>query len=215
MRKNVARMMAAAVFCALAMLPAHDAAAMKKVAKTMEYSDFIKQMQGSNGFTITIDGTRHTSYFTEKNYIHFETIIFFGREDIKSTHRILYHTEDDLIIAHNDIQVTVRYGQIRTYLSPSVEKKYTKKELASAVNEREKRMFSILEEENRDAILLVEYGLEPGTTYYARLKTESYHLPPEERGGRPKRRENTVVVISDKPFPNTIEITPLYKGWRY
>ncbi len=74
---------------------------------------------------------------------------------------------------------------------------------------------SIIDDHHLPALFLVEYGLVEGITYDGRLKSEHYHLPPREPGGKPERRGKTVLLISDGPFPNDCELTPLYQGWSY
>lgn len=185
-----------------------------KVVKTMEFNDFIKLVKGDD-FKITVDGAAKKSFFTGRDYVHYETVVFSGDDDIRSRHRILYHTEEDFMIIHGENRTPVRYSQVRTCLAPAHDKKYGRRDLKSPGTDVEKSLASLMDEFSVDTIELAEYGLKKGVSYYARVKTESYHLPPRERGGRPERRENSVLVISDRPFPNDVEITPLYQGWRY
>ena len=207
---------AAALLLLLSLVPAewNGLSSRMKAVKTMDFNDFIKLAAG-DGFTIAVEGSPKKSFFTGRTYVHYETVVFSGTDDIRSRHRILYHTDEDFTLIHGDSRTTVRYSQVRTCLAPSYEKKYGRNDLKAPGNEVEKRLASLLSEDGVDRIELVEYGLERGRTYHARVKTESYHLPPLERGGRPQRRENSVLVISDRPFPNDVEMTPLYRGWSY
>ncbi len=189
--------------------------AKNEAVKNVDFHEFAEKVKGKGSFELTVGGAARKSFFTGKTYIHYETIAFYGRDDIKSTYQILYHTQEDFTIRYGSVAVELRYSQVRTCLSPSFERKYKKDELAEPQSDREKSLRSILENEEAEALLLVEYGLEAGKKYYGRLTTESYHLPPRERGGKPERRQKTVLVISDRAFPNDCELTPLYKGWSY
>jgi hypothetical protein len=197
------------------MLPNPAFPAKNEAARTMDFHEFTKQVRGRESFPMTVRGTTRVSFFTGKRYVHYETVAYIGGEDIRSTHQILYHTDDDFTIIFGTAAVTVRYSQVRTCLKPSLERRYTKEDLADPVSEKEKSLRSIIDDHHVPALLLVEYGLGEGVTYYGRLKTESYHLPPREPGGKPERREKTVLMVSDRPFPNECELTPLYKGWSY
>ncbi len=206
---------ATAICLVLAVHPDQALPAEKAAVRQMDFNEFTGKVKGRDSFEITVQGRVRESYFTGKKYVHFETVAYFGRDDIRSTYQILYHTQEDFTVMHGTMAVAVRYSQVRTCLSPSLERKFTKEDLADHRSEKEKSLRSILDNGEAAELLLVEYGLEAGKKYYGSLKTESYHLPPRERGGKPERREKTVLVISDRAFPNDIEVTPVYKGWSY
>jgi hypothetical protein len=189
--------------------------AQQRRIQKMEFQDFVAQMKGIESFDIAIEGKRAASYYTGKKYVHYETVAFFGADDIKATRRILYHTEEDITVRYKNITVTAGYRRIRTSLAPTFEKTYTRDDLVSPGTDGEKALLGILEEEKVPAVLLSEFGLEPGKKYYGHIKTESYHLPPRGPGAKPERRENRVLVISDRPLPNDTGLTPLYQGWSY
>jgi hypothetical protein len=181
----------------------------------MEFRDFIERMKESDGFEVTVEGAPQKSFFTGRSYALYETVAFFGREDIRSTHRILYHTEQELTLRHGDMAVTVDFRSVRTGLAPSYEQTYTKAGMKTPGTEAEKAIRSMLDEEQVPAVMIAEFGLEAGRVYYARVRTESYHLPPVGVSGRPQRRENRVLLISNRPLPNDLPLTPLYRDWRY
>jgi hypothetical protein len=181
----------------------------------MEFSEFTERVKGLDCFVISMEGRDAVSPFTGKRYVHYETVAYFGGEDIRSAHRILYHTENGFSLRYAGSLVDVRYGQIRTCIGPAFENSFTAAELTTPRTEAEKAARAVLDEEKAPALLLCEYGLEPGKKYYCRIKTEGYHLPPAGPEGKPRRKENRVLVIADRPFPNDCELTPLYRGWRY
>lgn len=205
-------MAAAAVLLAVA-LPAGQLKGRR--VRQMEFRDFIERMKESAGFELTVDGAKQKSFFTGKTYVHYETVAFFGQEDIRSARRILYHAEKDFTLRHGDMAVTADFRRIRTCLAPSQERTYTKVGLKAPASEAEKAILAILDEEQAPAVMISEFGLEAGKKYYGRVKTESYHLPPDGPGGKPRRRENRVLLISNRPLPNDIKLTPLYQDWSY
>jgi len=209
---------ACAVFllcAALTALPHRVFPAKKQAVRTMDFHEFAKQENGKDSFTLALRGTSRVSFFSGKQYIHYETVAYIGGDDIRSTHQILYHTDGDFTVVVGASAVRVRYSQIRTCLHPSFERGYTKEDLDDPRSEKEKTLRSIIDDHHLPALLLVEYGLREGVSYYGRLKREHYHLPPREPGGKPERREKTVLLISDRPFPDYCELTPLYQGWSY
>jgi hypothetical protein len=111
--------------------------------------------------------------------------------------------------------VTADFRRIRTCLTPSYEQTYTKAGMKVPLSKADKSILSILDEEQVPAVMIAEFGLEAGKIYYARVKTESYHLPPRGPAGKPQRRENRVLLISGRPLPNDIGLTPLYQDWSY
>jgi len=187
----------------------------RRNVRQMEYRDFIEQMKGSEGFEVTAEGAPQQSFFTGKSYVHYETVAFIGKEDIRSVRRNLYHTEQEFTLRHGDTAVTVDFRGIRTGLAPSFEKTYAKAGVKAPASESEKAILAMCDEERVPAVMIVEFGLEAGKTYYARVRTETYHLPPAGPGGRPQRKENKVLLISSRPLPNDIPLTPLYRDWSY
>lgn len=183
--------------------------------RLMEPHEFIDLMKDSGGFEVTVDGTPQKSFFTGKTYVHYETVAYFGEDDIKSTRRILYHTEKGFTVRHRNTVMAVDFRRIRTSIAPSFEKTYTKSGNYAPGSEAEKSILAMLDQEKVPAVMIAEFGLEAGKKYYARVKTESYHLPPREPDGRPQKKENRVLVISSSQLPNDIELTPLYQSWSY
>jgi len=204
------------VICAgVALRPDQAFPAKKRTETKMDFQEFTRQVKGKDTFDLTVAGAEHKSFFTGRSYVYYETVAFYGRDDIRSTYQILFHTEDGFSVRCGSGDVDLHYSQVRTCLAPSVERTYRKDELSKTGSEREKSLRSILDGGEGENLLLVEYGLEAGRKYHGRIKTEGYHLPPRERGGKPERRQKTLLIISDRPFPNDCELTPLYKGWSY
>jgi hypothetical protein len=186
-----------------------------KSLRQMECNEFIERMKDSTGFEVTVEGAQQKSFFTGKNYVHYETVAYFGQDNIRSTLRILYHTEGSFTVRHGKMAVAVDFSRVRTCLAPSFEKTFTKDTINAPGSEAEKSIMALLEEETAPAVIIAEFGLEVGKKYFARVKTERYHLPPREPGGKPQKRENRVLLLSGSPLPNDIELTPLYRSWSY
>lgn len=184
-------------------------------ARQMEFPEFIDMMKDNACFEVTVEGAPRKSFFTGKTYIHYETVAYFGQEDITSTRRMLYHTEDGFTVRHKNIAVATDFRRIRTSISPSFKKTYTRSTINAAGSETEQAIQAMLDEEKVTALMIAEFGLEAGKKYYARVKTESYHLPPREPDGKPRRKENRVLLISDRQLPDNRELTPLYQSWSY
>jgi hypothetical protein len=187
----------------------------RRNVQKMEFRDFLDRMSARAGFEVTIEGAPQTSFFTGKSYVHYETVAYFGQEDIRSTWRNLYHTEHDFTLRHGDTAVTLDFRRMRTSLAPADEKTYTKEMLGAPKSDAEKSILAMLDEEGVPAVMIAEFGLVAGKKYYARVRTESYHLPPEGPGGRPKRKENRVLLVSDRPLTGDVRLTPLYRNWSY
>ncbi|MCR9141906.1 MAG: hypothetical protein NXI24_06610 [bacterium] len=69
-----------------------------------------------------------------------------------------------------------------------------------------------------NAVILAHYGLEYGGEYRAQVISESYHLPPDEPGGEPTRREQRILRIADSPGESSLAERlrlPLEREWSY
>ncbi len=183
--------------------------------RQMEFREFLDMMKDEASFEVTVEGTSRKSFFTGKSYINYEAVAYFGLDDIRSTRRMMYHTEESFTVRHKNMVVEADFRRIRTALVPSFEKTYNRGGINAPRSEAEKSILAMLDEEKVPAVMIAEFGLEAGKKYYARVKTESYHLPPREPGGKPQRKENRVLLISGSPLPNNTELTPLYQSWSY
>ena len=189
----------------------------KPVTKEMTLNEFYEFLQaenkGINGpFKIKFEGEPEKSHFSGKNYVFYENTVFFGKENIRSTSHTPWCTEKEFFIIYGDIKINIYYKKIRTYLKDSFEKEYTKKNMKDAFDS----VKELLEGE-ADKVLVYECGLEENREYFALFSKEEYHLPPV-KDGKPQKRSNLVLWVSDKPFQGgkpQAELTPLYRGWSY
>jgi hypothetical protein len=202
-----------AAFMALAALPGPFYAMMAKKGeeKRMEFHEFARREINAGEFIFTVEGEPRKSPFTGKKYAHYETVAFTAEG---GEWRILEHTEGEITIRRGNDVVSIGYRSVRTRLTPSFERTYSASELRHARSETERALASVFEEDHIEALTLREYGLEAGKRYHGRIRTETYYLPPEP-GGEPRKRENRVLVVSDRPLSENIELTPLYRGWSY
>ncbi len=180
--------------------------------RRMEFHEFARRAMDAGEFTLTVvGGEPRKSPFTGKKYVHYEIVAFTAEG---GEWRILEHTEGEMTFRRGDDSVSIGYRSMRTRLTPSFERTYSASELRHARSETERALASVFEEDRAEAVTLREYGLEAGKRYHGRIKTETYYLPPEP-GGEPRKRENRVLVVSDRPLGENIELTPLYRGWSY
>jgi hypothetical protein len=179
---------------------------------TMDFSEFTAQLKDKGIFKVTFSGKDRKSFFTDQDHLHYETIACYGSNHTSC--QILYYTESELTVRHGNFQSIVRYQRFRTRLDPSFKDIYRKGDLVSPASEKEKAIAKLLDEEGTEELLLLEYGLDKNITYNARIREESYLLPPEKKG-KPQRRYNLVLEIFDSANPEDRELTPLYKNWTY
>lgn len=173
----------------------------------------LEDLAGLTEFPITLSGETLETYLSKKPCLYFEWhfgVKIDGDWDWFSTG---YHHETDLVIETPKGPVEVSWRKCRLFLNPS----WTKTVAPGNASEAPEVVREKLAEEKKP-ITIEEYALLPGKTYFARLDTESYHLPPRPPDMKPQRRTNTVIWISDQPFrdgkPVSL-ITPTFKSWSY
>ena len=190
----------------------------KKPMTDIELRDFYDYLKDNNKekdpFEVVFIGDAEESPESKKEYIYFEVVLYYGEDVLEGTYRTLYNREGNFIFTYDDkYNVKIRWRKLRPYIADIWEKEFTKDNLDTAPA-GVKNVFTKKEVKKAK---LVEVGIEKGKKYYAMFKQESYSLPPT-RDGKPKRKTNLVLMISDKPFkdrkPQT-ELSPLFKGWTY
>lgn len=115
-----------------------------------------------------------------------------------------------VITPHGRLRVAVH--SIRTFLAPSFSRTFTPSDAATAP--------AILRTQLEEGltVILEDYCLLSGRTYWAAVRMDTVNLPPLERGEQPVPRRNAVLLISDKPFKGTEPrqpLTPGFQGWTY
>jgi len=200
--------------CAFIAIASAAASGSGKGGKNMTLHELREAVDGAGSIVVTFEGDESSSYFSGRKYLHYESVAFFGDPQITSTHSILYHTDSELVIVCGAHRVAETYRRIRTRLRPSFEKEYLPGSEGPGM-EPDGAVRSIFAMEGVKKVVLKEFGLIKGKEYFARFKTESYHLPPGGQGKKPQRRENLVLEVSDTRMPDDTELTPLYRGWSY
>ena len=141
-------------------------------------------------FEVTIVGTPLISPLSGRPAFYYESWFGERRGDEWISRQSGGRSQQDLRISTPRGPLDVRLANIRTYLAA-----------ASVSN---------------GAMDGEEYRLEPNRTYYARVASETYLLPP--RGGAPpESRERLVLQITDAPFVNLRPqrpLTPAFQDFR-
>jgi hypothetical protein len=212
------RLVPAAILLALASaVPARaepDAARGAAVSPPItEVSDdeFLKAHPVGEPFTVQVDG-KEESFLGKVRSAYFEWV--YGKQEggKLTSYSVAYRSEPEIQLTSGSQRASLRPSRVRTHLAPALERDYraTDRDAPDAVRER-------LEKEP-GPVHVAEYRLEAGKTYFALVHEDSYHLPPQGPGQRPRRATKLVLWLSDKPFADgkpQVEITPGYKGWTY
>ncbi len=190
----------------------------KKPMTDIELRDFYEYLKDNNKekepFEIVFIGDGEKSLESKKEYIYFEVVLYYGEDVLEGTYRILYNREGDFTFAYDDkYNVNIRWRKLRPYIADIWEKEFSRDDSDTAPPS----VKNVFKKKGVKKAKLVEVGIEKDKKYYAMFKQESYYLPPT-RGGKPKRKTNLVLMVSDKPFkdkkPQT-ELSPLFKEWTY
>lgn len=177
-----------------------------------EYLDKNKPKPGVQ-LKITVDGEIGESALSKTKCVYFEasTLLYKNGQLVGNT--TSFGSDNDIfMIIEKKAKVRVSVNKMRTYLKPVYKKEFTIDEIT---DEERKTRFA---KSGYEKIADIEFILQKDKKYYAMFGEESYHLPPDRRGGQPRRATNTVIWISDKEYKDgkpQVEITPHYKGWKY
>jgi hypothetical protein len=172
----------------------------------------LESLKDRSPFKVTLQGQIGQSFLAHKKCLYFEWHYGEKTDGEWISRTTGYQTTEPLILVLPEGQLEIGINKLRLYLSPTVGLKFTgkeKREIPEVIRERLA--------ETGGVVIAEEFVLEPGKTYYARVGEESYLLPPDE-SGRPIRRHNTILELSDKPFVEgkpRRPITPAYRGWTY
>ncbi|GEM_PF-1157039 len=163
-------------------------------------------------FTVTLQGETQDAFLSKRKVLYFEW--HYGEKGDKGWISYLtgFHSEQGLLAITPKGTLEIPLRSLRPCLSPVFSRTYTGKTIKEAPAVAQE-LFS----ETSKPVTVEEYCLESGKTYYAKVSTESYFLPPGE-DGNPSEHHNTVLLISDSPFKDGMpakEITPGYRGWTY
>lgn len=145
-------------------------------------------------FAVTVSGQSFASFPSARMCLYGEWAIGTKRGGEWVVRLATQHSGAPLHIATPQGAIDLRHGQVRLYVTPEAARHYARADAATApLPVRE-----LLTE--HEALTLEEVVLNAGTTYYARVDSEGYFLPPASPDGAPVRRQNLVLAISDRPF---------------
>ena len=173
----------------------------------------LEELRDMGEFDVKVVGAGEKAAVSGKSGAYVEWIYGEKNGDQWTSFSIGYSTDTSIKLITPKGEIEISAGKIRLFLKPSVSV-FAKPGEKSKLSETVKR---IVEEEKRH-LTFEEYRLDEGKTYFARLHSEGYHLPPRPPSFKPVRRQNTVLQISDTPFKegkSGSPITPKYKNWKY
>lgn len=160
-----------------------------------EFRDFLKN-ENISECEVTFDGKETAAPVTGNKYLFLQIITYCGDDDITSSYRT-WNTDDEFYLVYKNLRVKLSRTKVRTFIEKT----------GSFEEMEEGRMFPS-----------DEFGLVKGKKYFVRFSVEEYHLPPDRESGRPQKKINHVLWISNKTFINTmpqIKLTPMYERWSY
>jgi hypothetical protein len=145
-------------------------------------------------FAVTLSGQRMASFPSEQPCLYSEWAIGTKRGDEWVERLATHHAGTPLHVVTPQGPIELRHGQVRLYVAPGAARHYSRADAATAPE----IVRDLLAE--HAALTLEEVVLTAGTTYYARVDAEGYLLPPPSPDSPPKRQQNLVLSISDRPF---------------
>lgn len=162
----------------------------------------LESLKSLGEFTVTIEGEPYSEFAA--GY----------KEDGRWAERIATsHSGKPVAILTPRGRLEARFAMLRLYLAVATSQRYTRQETASAPE----LIRDELEKDGRP-VVVEEIVMQAGRTYYAKVETVSYMLPPERAGAPPSRHTNLVLAISDLPFKNgrpQRPLTPAFEGITY
>lgn len=173
----------------------------------------LSSLRKLGSFTVTLKGATVESFPSGASCIYFEWVYGEKRGDEWVMFSKGYQSGDGVTVITSEGEIELGLNQLRLYLAPAYSRVYAplqKDDAPEIVRE-------MIASENKP-IIVEEYRLDSNTTYYARVDSESYWLPPEGDDKPPSRHANHVLAISDLPFEDNVPqrpLTPAYQGWSY
>lgn len=154
-------------------------------------------------FTVTLSGQTFPSYPSQQPCLYGEWTVGKKSGDDWAERVATRHAGDSLHITTPKGAIDLRHGQVRLYVGGSNLRTYTRAAAATAPEFVRDLLADHAE------LTLEEVVLKAGTTYHARVSSESYWLPPSSSNGEPRRQQNLVLSISDLPFKDGKPQRPL------
>ncbi len=163
------------------------------IAQAQELS--LDDIASSGVFRVKFDGKRVKSYFGKRTAVYQEVIHGTQTDGEWSTYTSDIVSDTPVTAITPKGKIVLPTVKLRLYLQPSIRKTFTSKTASKAPAAWHYEISTM-----NEPIIVEEYRLEPGRSYYARVKTISYHLPPAGDEAAPVRIETTVLEVSDLPF---------------
>jgi len=173
----------------------------------------LSSLRKLGSFTVTLKGTTMESFPSGASCIYFEWVHGEKKDEEWVMFSKGWQSGDGITVKTGEGEIELGVNQLRLYLAPAYSHIYTPQQMDDAPEV----VREMIESENKP-ITVEEYRLDSYATYYARVDSESYWLPPEDDDKPPSRHLNYVLAISDLPFVDNEPqrpLTPAYQGWSY
>jgi hypothetical protein len=168
----------------------------------------------AGSFTVRVDGPSRQSPWSGRACVYFEwSYAETAKGGAVTTRWRGYQSDAPFTVKTPGGDVEVSRAQVRTHLAPSYTRTFTRRDADQAPEPVAARI-----KEEGKPLTVEEYCLSPGRDYHARVRVETYHLPPPDQDSPPAEGRNTVLLLADKPFKGDQPprpLTPGYQGWTY
>jgi hypothetical protein len=104
-------------------------------------------------------------------------------------------TREPLVVHTPKGDLTLTPNRLRLYLEPGYARQYQPQQAAEAPEVMRDDLAA-----SDKPLDIVTYKLTKGRQYHARIDREGYYLPPPKGSGKPEKRFNRVMILSDTPF---------------
>jgi len=172
----------------------------------------LSSLRKLGSFTVTLKGATIESFPSGAPCIYFEWVYGEKKDDEWVMFSKGWQSGDGVTVISGEGEIELGVNQLRLYLAPAYSRVYAPQQ----INDAPEIVREMIASENKP-ITVEEYRLVENQTYFARVDSESYWLPPED-DKPPSRRMNHVLAISDLPFGEGERqrmLTPAYRGWSY
>jgi hypothetical protein len=122
-------------------------------------------------------------------------------------------SEAELVVHTPKGDIELSHRSLRPRLTPSFDQTWSPGRAAGAPAPVRQELRA-----KRHPVRVVEYCLEAGRSYFARVEVETYMLPPGPDSDGPTEGHNAVLVVSDTTFVEggpRAPLTPMFRQWSY
>lgn len=155
----------------------------------------LADLEDAGTIPVTLSGTAQPSFPDGTPCLYAEAVYGERRDGVWAFWSQVGRSGDTLVVHTPKGDLTLAPNRLRLYLDPGYSRQYAPAQAADAPEV----MQDDLKASDRP-LDIVTYQLLPGRTYYARVDREGYYLPPKPGSGKPERRYNRVLLLSDAPF---------------